>query len=493
MTQKSSVQIEVMRKSPAHYEIFEPSGLTLASLFAALRAAGERQHGLNGKPTLANPTTDCPSHPESVAAAPGRAAEEHSVPGAGAPASHLFDSAWLEEHLSQAKERAQFQPNSPRIRWLPRQVRGLVSSCAEKLVRLIRSRSNQQTEFNYIVLALSQVFAQTLRETRADLSETRADLSETRADLSETRAELRKTRADLSETRAELCQTQTNLCQTQAVLRQNQADLRQQERRLTLFLEETRKRLPGPLVREQVQQLAKEASHTQDPRYVEFEDRFRGSRGEIRERLQVYLPILREDLSGFEGRPVLDLGCGRGEWLELVRDQGWQGRGVDSNRAMVEQCRLRGLEVTEGEVLACLRDLPDACFAAVTAFHVVEHLPVPDLLALLHETARVLRPGGVAIFETPNPENLITAASDFYRDLTHLRPLHPDTMHFLAEQHGLVRVEILRLNGHPYRDLLDLLPWHHPLAGHLNLLIELTSRHLLCAPDYALIGRKAGE
>jgi O-antigen chain-terminating methyltransferase len=191
--------------------------------------------------------------------------------------------------------------------------------------------------------------------------------------------------------------------------------------------------------------------------------------------------------------PILDLGCGRGEWLELLAEQGWHARGLDSNRVMVEECRQRGLAVSEGDVLAHLRSLPDASLGAVTAFHVLEHLPLEVLLRFLDETARVLRPGGIAIFETPNPENLVVGGCDFYRDPTHQRPLHPDTVQFLVEQRGLVRVEILRLSEHRIQDPLQLLPWHHSLAAYLNPLIDRAKRHFFGPTDYAVIGRKAGE
>ena len=160
--------------------------------------------------------------------------------------------------------------------------------------------------------------------------------------------------------------------------------------------------------------------------YAAFEDRFRGSREAIIERVREHLPIVEAAGAGTADRPVLDLGCGRGEWLEVLREAGLRGRGVDSNPVLVEQCRGRGLDVAFGDVLAHLRGLPDASVGAVTAVHVVEHLPFTTLVDLVDETVRVLAPGGVAIFETPNVQHLLVGACAFHTDPTHELPLAPD-------------------------------------------------------------------
>ena len=261
-----------------------------------------------------------------------------------------------------------------------------------------------------------------------------------------------------------------------------------QEARLRCVLEEARRRLNGPLPPERLEVLAREADHSLDALYVAFEDQFRGTREDIKARLRVYLPRLREAAGG---APVLDIGCGRGEWLEVMRDEGIPARGVDLNRVMVGECRQRGFEVHEGDALAYLRGLPDTCLGAVTGFHLIEHLPWGVLLNLLDETVRVLRPGGVAIFETPNPENLVVGACNFWADPTHRKPLYPPLIQFLAEQRGLVDVEVWRLNQHCWGPIpLESLPADHALAGRLNPLIEVARRHFYGAPDFAVVGRK---
>ena len=258
------------------------------------------------------------------------------------------------------------------------------------------------------------------------------------------------------------------------------ASLVMQERRISLFLDEARRCLPETFSQEELGEFVREKGHLLDSLYVTFEDKFRGTRGEIRERLRVYLDILRAAGAGSEEQPVLDIGCGRGEWLELLRDEGLAGRGVDLNDTLAHQCRERGLAVETGDAIAHLRSLPEASLGAVTGFHIIEHLPMETQLELYGEAVRVLRPGGVAIFETPNPQNLLVGACNFYADPTHKRPLYPETQKFFLEYRGFSRVELKFL--HPHEPGARLPEDEAPeLAARLNDL-------LACARDYAVIG-----
>jgi O-antigen chain-terminating methyltransferase len=188
---------------------------------------------------------------------------------------------------------------------------------------------------------------------------------------------------------------------------------------------------PAPAVAQAAVRAAEDSS------YTAFENRFRGSRDEIRERLACNLPL-------FEGlAPVVDLGCGRGEFLELLREKGIAARGVEASAHAARECRARGLDVTEGDLLAFLRGLGDGAVGGVFAAQVVEHLPPRVLEALLREAHRVLRPGGLLLLETVNPRSVLAFLEVYNRDLTHERPLHPDTLSFLAAAAGFgeVRVE----------------------------------------------------
>jgi SAM-dependent methyltransferase len=179
------------------------------------------------------------------------------------------------------------------------------------------------------------------------------------------------------------------------------------------------------------------ANHENDAFYLAFEDRFRGTRNEIRKRMRVYLPFLKRQGISQDKGAILDVGCGRGEWLQLLRESNYsKASGVDSNASMVEQCRGHGLDVTLTDGISHLGTLRSGALAVLTAFHLIEHLNFSQLMKLLAESQRVLAPGGLAIFETPNARNILVGASDFYRDMTHRNPIHPDTITFALESVG---------------------------------------------------------
>ena len=222
-----------------------------------------------------------------------------------------------------------------------------------------------------------------------------------------------------------------------------------------------------------------------DDFYVRFEEHFRGSRADIKERQAVYLGCLNLLNRSDALREILDIGSGRGEWLELLRDEGWRAYGRDLNEEMVHQCRVLDLDVECQDALDHLRSLPDGALTAVTGFHIVEHVPFEVLLELFAETLRVLKPGGMIIFETPNPENLQVGAHTFYLDPTHRRPLAPSLLKFVAENTGFTLTGILRL--HPYPEL--------GFSSDSNSPIEQHAAKLFFGPqDYSLIAVKdAGD
>lgn len=214
--------------------------------------------------------------------------------------------------------------------------------------------------------------------------------------------------------------------------------------------------------------------------YAQFEDAFRGSREDIKARVAVHADRIVLAGAGTPERPVLDIGCGRGEWLEVLREHGLAAYGIDTNDVTVSACRARGLDARRAEALGHLRSLADGSIGGVTAFHVAEHLPLDVLADLLDETLRVLEPGGVLLLETPNPENLLVGGMTFYNDPTHRNPLPPAVLQFLVRQRGFVDAEIVRL--HPFPDD-HLLPQDDVIGQRLN--------HLLYGPqDYAVVARK---
>lgn len=247
-------------------------------------------------------------------------------------------------------------------------------------------------------------------------------------------------------------------------------------RRTTLLLEEMRRRPSAPPAGDEHRVPEAEAEHVLDALYLTFEDEYRGSRGNVKDRLRVYLPSLAE--RGITDR-ILDIGCGRGEWLELLRDESFAARGIDVNKVMIEACRTRGLDVTEADAIAHLRSLPPDGLRLITSFHLVEHLELETLLAFLDECLRVLAPGGLLILETPNPENIIVGSCNFYLDPTHKRPLPSQLLSFLLEARGFCDIAVTKL---------------HPLdAERLSGTDETTQRFnaFFYGPmDYSVRGRK---
>lgn len=224
-----------------------------------------------------------------------------------------------------------------------------------------------------------------------------------------------------------------------------------------------------------------------DAAYVAFENRFRGEPEEIRERLRSYLPL-------FEGlAPVVDLGSGRGEFLALLKEAGIAARGVESNLQMVQSSRARGLDVAAGDLLDFLRAQKDASLGGVFAAQVAEHLPPSVLQATIREAHRALRPRGLMILETVNPRSLIAFLEVYNRDLTHERPLHPETLSFIVAAQGFsdVRIE-LRSPVDPAGRLQPVPSEGLPqrAAQALNENIERLNALLYGPQEYALLARR---
>ena len=170
--------------------------------------------------------------------------------------------------------------------------------------------------------------------------------------------------------------------------------------------------------------------------YVGFENLYRGAQEEIRGRLVDYVPLFEE------ATDVLDVGCGRGEFLDLLREQGIRARGIDINSEMVEECRLRGLEASVGDALGHLEGLGDGALGGFFAAQVVEHLQPDYLVRLLNVAGRKMRPGATIVLETINPGCWFAFFDAYIRDITHVRPLHPDTLKYLLAAAGFQRTSV---------------------------------------------------
>jgi SAM-dependent methyltransferase len=218
-----------------------------------------------------------------------------------------------------------------------------------------------------------------------------------------------------------------------------------------------------------------------DSFFAALGDEFRGSPDLIKDRLRVYLPIIRA--AAMTG-PALDLGCGRGEWLELMREAGIEAIGVEQNPVLAATCRARDLQVVEADFAAFLQQSPPEHWRMVTGFHVVEHLGWPAWYECLRDIHRALGAGGMLILETPNPANLITAANRFYLDPTHRHPIPDALIAFAAKSVGFASVEILPL--HPLVEPSSE-SGAEPAPGACEPAI---ARAMNGPQDYALIARK---
>lgn len=213
--------------------------------------------------------------------------------------------------------------------------------------------------------------------------------------------------------------------------------------------------------------------------YRAFEDKYRGSRELILGRLNAYAPLLKTLKSTFPGAQTLDLGCGRGEWLELLGSLGISASGVDLDEGMLAACRERGYKVEHQDAISYLAALPAESFALISAFHLVEHISFEALSTLISEAFRVLKPGGILIMETPNPENLSVGTESFYLDPSHVKPIPPKLLSFLPEYIGFNRTTVFRLQE----------PMSLAYQEAITLLDVLTG----VSPDYAVVAQKGAD
>jgi SAM-dependent methyltransferase len=228
-------------------------------------------------------------------------------------------------------------------------------------------------------------------------------------------------------------------------------------------------------------------------KYVGFEHKFRGSEDDIAERLAGYLPL-------FDGaNAVLDVGCGRGEFLAALRDRGVAGRGLDINHEMVEMCRTRGLSVDEGDALAYLERQADGSLGGLFAAQVVEHFQPGYLVRLLDVAFHALRPGSRVVLETVNPACWSAFFDSYIRDITHVWPLHPETLSYLVTAAGFQRVEIRYMSPYSPDHKLQrvavardtpLTPIEALTIETLNLNVDRLNGQLFSHRDYAVIAER---
>ena len=333
-----------------------------------------------------------------------------------------------------------------------------------------------------------QRLREAIQQERAQLEH---QLRQLRERINETQERINEQARMLELERATTIGIEGDLREQTGALQQAEEDQRQKEEELERRLGESGERLQ--LVRREVienaQRLARllaqaagpdaaplRASPEENPAgwdafEAALESEIRGTRGEVMERWKQYLPLMPRD------GPVLDVGCGRGEWLELLRQEGIAARGVDGNRLMVAECRERSLDVEQSDAFDYLARTPDGSESAVTVLRLVEQLSLPTLVRLVDEVARVLRPGGTALFEAPNPDNVLAAGRR--------HPIPSEILRCLVEARGLEPAEVLFLNPAGEDERV-------PEEGE-GAVTRRFNRFFYGPRDYALVCRKAPQ
>jgi O-antigen chain-terminating methyltransferase len=227
-----------------------------------------------------------------------------------------------------------------------------------------------------------------------------------------------------------------------------------------------------------------------DPEYVRFEEAHRGDEEEIKWKQRQYLPY-------FKGKgKVLDLGCGRGEFLELLKEAGVPASGVELNRDMVAHGLGKGLDVVQGDGLVFLREVADNSLGGIFLAQVIEHLDPETLRDLVRLSFAKLAPGGVLLAETINPQCLTTFSGAFYLDLSHRNPIHPEAARFLWESLGFREVAVLYVSPYPEEMKLKEMirreddSYEDELARVLNEDVRRLNALLYGSQDYAVLGYK---
>lgn len=218
--------------------------------------------------------------------------------------------------------------------------------------------------------------------------------------------------------------------------------------------------------------------------YADFEKRFRGSDEEISARLAKYLPL-------FSGRgEILDIGCGRGEFLALLKKNGQRALGLDLSDSMLEEARAKGLDCRKADALQFLKDRPAASLDGIFSSQVIEHFQPDYLRRVIGECFRVLRPGGLLLLETINPLSVFALSRIYFLDPTHRNPLHPEYMRYLLENSGFSAVEIL-YGAEPLAEKLEAIGPAESLARPFNGNVDRLNRLLFSACEYAVKGSRS--
>lgn len=252
-------------------------------------------------------------------------------------------------------------------------------------------------------------------------------------------------------------------------------DLREKLTQLSATLAE--KKMPTPT------QIGEILQPLEDWRYTGFENRFRGSDGTVKTQLKAYLPFFKK------GKKVVDLGCGRGEFLDLMKSKWIDAEGIDINEQMAGICKDKGLACRTGDILEQLAKYENGSLGGIFSSQVIEHLPPPYLKRLLEVAFVKLAPSAPIVLETINPTSVFALVQIYHLDMSHQQPIHPQALKFLLEGSGFEDVEI-QYTGTLEGEMLKILPGADEHTALLNQNIDTLNKLLYAPPHYAAIGYK---
>ena len=181
--------------------------------------------------------------------------------------------------------------------------------------------------------------------------------------------------------------------------------------------------------------------------YYDFEERFRGSRDEVISRLSSYDGLISYILQNCQKPKLLDIGSGRGEWIEKCSLNGIESTGIDINQDMISFCQKKGMNIISGDAINILKTLESDSFHIISSFHLVEHLKYDQIYELIIECFRLIKASGFIVFETPSIDNLQVSTRTFFLDPSHINPINPDSLVFFLENSGFTKAKYYFLNG----------------------------------------------
>jgi SAM-dependent methyltransferase len=252
-------------------------------------------------------------------------------------------------------------------------------------------------------------------------------------------------------------------------------DLKENLTQLTALLEE--KKMPTP------SQVGEILQPLEDWRYTGFENRFRGSEDSVKIQLEDYLPFFKK------GKKVLDLGCGRGEFLDLLKSKWIDAEGIDINEQMVKICNDKGLTCRKGDILENLAEYEDKDLGGIFSSQVIEHLPPPYLKRVLEVAFVKLESSAPIVLETINPTSVFALVQIYHLDISHKQPIHPQALKYLLESSGFEDVKI-QYSAPLDEEMLKTLPGADEQSSLLNQNIDSLNKLLYAPPNYAAIGYK---